>query len=378
MTENSNSKALQAAIGAEDLAEVEHGRIGASRLEVVLRGELQTIGGGPHRMPVDARSKLDRALFERHIERIALDGRFAQAHPDRISCRNRASGVAGDDLGPWFSVFARVNTTDHQNRQRQDRNLHRSHRLILPGDRGQGSILGRSTGPRRRRFCSRHRTRDAAIPALRSTSIFADLRQAVHNEPMWDERFAEPGFAYGTKENDFLASVADRIPPGRVLSLAEGEGRNAVFLASLGFDVTAVDTSSVGLEKARVLAAERGVSITTIEADLASFAIEEGGWQGIVSVFCHMPPPLRKALHRRCVAGLAPGGVFALEGFHVRQLEYGTGGPKDPDRLFSLDELRGELDGLDLVVAQEIDREIHEGRYHKGTAAVVQILARRA
>ena len=117
---------------------------------------------------------------------------------------------------------------------------------------------------------------------------------------MWDERFSEPGFAYGTEPNDFLASVADRIPMGRVLSLAEGEGRNAVFLAGLGYEVTAVDSSRVGLAKAEGLAAERGVTIATVNADLADFEIEPGVWQGIISIFCHLPPVVRAAVHERC------------------------------------------------------------------------------
>jgi len=192
---------------------------------------------------------------------------------------------------------------------------------------------------------------------------------------MWDERFSEPGFAYGTDPNGFLSSVAERIPKGHVLSLAEGEGRNAVYLAGLGHEVTAVDTSSVGLAKAEGLARERGVSITTVNADLAEFVIEPGFWQGIVSIYCHLPLPIRTALHRRCVAGLAPGGVFILEGFTPRQLEHGTGGPKNIELLMEPKALRDELNGLELEIAHEIERPVAAGKYHDGTAAVVQILA---
>ena len=192
---------------------------------------------------------------------------------------------------------------------------------------------------------------------------------------MWDERFSEPGFAYGTEPNAFLESEADRIPRGRVLSLAEGEGRNAVFLADLGYEVTAVDSSSVGLAKAERLAVERGVSITTIQADLADFEIEPGVWKGIVSIFCHLPPVIRTALHERCLRGLAPGGVFVLEGFTPRQLELGTGGPKTRELLMELDVIRQELPGLRFEIAREIERPVVEGKYHGGTAAVVQVFA---
>lgn len=192
---------------------------------------------------------------------------------------------------------------------------------------------------------------------------------------MWDERYSEPGYAYGTEPNDFLVSVADRIPDGPVLSLAEGEGRNAVFLAGLGHEVTAVDASSVGLAKADRLAAERGVSITTVHADLADFEIKPGQWQAIVSIYCHIAPELRSDLHRRCVSGLASGGVFILEAFTPRQLAHGTGGPKDVDLLMEPDDLRRELEGLDVETFQEIERTVSAGKYHGGTAVVLQILA---
>ncbi|OGU09240.1 MAG: SAM-dependent methyltransferase [Geobacteraceae bacterium GWC2_58_44] len=190
----------------------------------------------------------------------------------------------------------------------------------------------------------------------------------------WDERYSEPGFTYGTAPNEFLASVAGRIPRGRILSLAEGEGRNAVYLASLGYRVTAVDGSAVGLAKALALARERGVAITAIPADLAAFAIEWEQWEGIVACYCHLPSALRSRIHQAAVRGLKPGGVFVLEAFSEEQLAYGTGGPKSPDMLMSLDGLKRELAGLELVHAVQIEREVQEGRGHTGSASVLQIL----
>jgi len=192
---------------------------------------------------------------------------------------------------------------------------------------------------------------------------------------MWDERFSEPGYAYGTDPNGFLTSVADRIPHGNVLCLAEGEGRNAVYLAGLGYEVTAVDTSTVGLAKAKALASDRGVTIETVLADLDDYSIEPGAWQGIVSIYCHLPPVVRAALHERCLRGLAPGGVLVLEGFTPRQLELGTGGPKNRELLMELEIIRQELPGLRLEIGREIERDVAEGKYHGGTASVVQILA---
>ena len=193
-------------------------------------------------------------------------------------------------------------------------------------------------------------------------------------QPVWNERFNEPGFAYGTKPNDFLASVANLIPTGRVLSLAEGEGRNAVFLAGHGYDVVAVDSSAVGLEKAKCLAAERKVKISTLVADLKDFEIAPSSWNGIVSIFCHLPPTIRRTLYRAAVAGLKPGGVFVLEAYTQAQLTHGTGGPGKAELLMSLDQLKIELAGLKFVHAVEKERDVIEGKYHTGRAAVVQVV----
>ncbi len=190
----------------------------------------------------------------------------------------------------------------------------------------------------------------------------------------WDARYSEPGFAYGTAPNEFLVSVVDRIPQGKILSLAEGEGRNAVYLAGLGYDVTGVDASDVGLRKAADLARERGVTIRTILADLGTFKIEPDQWDGIIACYCHLPSLIRIPLHQAAVRGLKPGGVFVLEAFSKDQLGYGTGGPQSLDMLMSLDELKQELVGLEFVHAVQMEREVREGSGHTGLASVIQLL----
>jgi len=197
---------------------------------------------------------------------------------------------------------------------------------------------------------------------------------------MWNQRYNQPDYVYGTLPNDFLSSVATRIPThmvhkGKVLTLGEGEGRNAVFLASRGYDVTAVDMSDIGLEKARRLAAERGVQITTVTADLGEYQIKPDSWDGIISIFCHVPSAIRVPLHHAVVRGLKTGGVLILEAFTPRQLEFQTGGPTAPDMLMTLASLRQELTGLRFILGAEVDREVVEGKFHTGQAAVVQILA---
>lgn len=193
----------------------------------------------------------------------------------------------------------------------------------------------------------------------------------------WNERFAEPGYAYGTEPNDFVRECSAAIPAGRVLCLGEGQGRNAVYLAGQDFDVTAMDQSPIGLEKAAALARERGVKITTQVADLAEFEIAPGAWQGIVSVFIHLPSILRRDVHRRVVAGLAPGGAFVFEAYVPEQLRFRTGGPEDGDRLARLTTLVEELAGLEFEISREVERDVIEGRYHTGRAATAQILGRK-
>jgi SAM-dependent methyltransferase len=195
--------------------------------------------------------------------------------------------------------------------------------------------------------------------------------------PDWNRRFAEPGFAYGTAPNDFLVEVAPLLPPGPVLSLGEGEGRNGVYLAQLGRDVTAVDGSEVGLSKARRLAAERGVALHTVHASLTDYVIAPASWAVILCFFVHMPQPLRANVFRAARTGLRPGGLFVLEAFGPGQIAHGTGGPAEPSRLAPVAELQRELAGLEWVVARDVERVLDEGTYHSGMSSTVQILGRR-
>jgi len=196
----------------------------------------------------------------------------------------------------------------------------------------------------------------------------------------WNERYAEAEYAYGTAPNEFLKAEYKAIPAGRVLCLAEGEGRNSVFLAKQGYTVFAVDQSNVGLAKTQRLGLESDVIIDITEADLQDYEIEPSSWDGIVSISAHLPPSLRKRLHRQVVEGLKPGGVFILEAYTEKQLDMeGVGGPsaEQREKFMSLHELEQELDGLEFIIAQEAERDFDEGKYHQGPGAVVQIVARK-
>lgn len=192
----------------------------------------------------------------------------------------------------------------------------------------------------------------------------------------WNHRYALPGWAYGTEPNDFVREVAAQLE-GPVLCLGEGEGRNAVFLAQRGLEVTAIDLSPRALEKARELARARGVTITTQEADLADFDLGTARWGAILSVWCHLPPWLRTRVHHDVVRAPKPGGRFVLEAYTPAQLQFDTGGPKSLELLFPPEEVRAELAGLTFERFDAKEREVQEGEWHRGRSAVLQVLARR-
>jgi len=194
---------------------------------------------------------------------------------------------------------------------------------------------------------------------------------------MWDERYSSEDYAYGTRPNEFLAENFKQIPKGRVLSLAEGEGRNAVFLAQQGYEVTAVDASRVGLNKARKLAEANNVSIEFIQADLATYDLGESEWDGVVSIFCPLPSSLRKELYEKLKFALKPNGVFLLEAYTPDQLKHGTGGGSSADVMQTEESLRRELPGLNFFYLKELERDVREGIYHTGIGAVVQAIAKR-
>lgn len=195
----------------------------------------------------------------------------------------------------------------------------------------------------------------------------------------WDQRYAEPGYKYGTAPNAFLQQQAHRLAPGsRVLVPGDGEGRNSVWLAQQGHQVLAMDSSAQGLAKARALAAERGVAVETRHADLADWQPAPGGADAVVLVFVHLPPALRRSAHQRLAEALAPGGWLLLEAFHPRQLGRASGGPKDADMLVDLATLRADFAGrLDEVLGWEGEVVLDEGPGHQGAARVTRWLGRR-
>ncbi|ROL62584.1 SAM-dependent methyltransferase [Pseudomonas protegens] len=193
---------------------------------------------------------------------------------------------------------------------------------------------------------------------------------------MWDARYAVDEYVYGMTPNAFLAEHAGLLS-GPVLSVAEGEGRNAVYLASLGLDVLGVDSSAVGLTKAHKLAALKGVTIRTEIADMATYRPPEGAFGAVVSIFAHMPGYVRRRLHGLVAQSLSPGGIILLEAYRKDQLTRDTGGPDDLDMLMAGSEIEQEFPHFDVLMSREIERDVIEGKFHTGPACVVQFIARK-
>ena len=194
----------------------------------------------------------------------------------------------------------------------------------------------------------------------------------------WNARYAGEEFVYGREPNDFVVQAVSAIPhQGRVLCLADGEGRNSVWLARQGFRVTAVDVAEQGVAKGRELARASGVEIETRVADVTRFDLGIERWDAIVSIFLHLPSKARRELHRRAIAALAPGGVFVYEAYGPEQLRYRTGGPPEAQLLHSLDDVVPDFDGCAIERAFEGVRAVNEGRLHRGDGFVVQVIARK-
>lgn len=212
------------------------------------------------------------------------------------------------------------------------------------------------------------------MDALLSGSPYAEAMSSA----FWNERYAAESLAYGDAPNEFLAEVAEKLPrEGRAIDIGAGQGRNALYLASLGLDVLAVDQSEVGMMRAGAIARERGLALRTIAADLRDFDAEPGAFAVVSSIFVHLPAELRAVVHERVARWLAPGGVFVLEAYAPAQLERATGGPKDPTMIASLDQIVSELKGLTFEHRVERVRVVNEGSYHSGEASVVQVVARK-
>ena len=195
----------------------------------------------------------------------------------------------------------------------------------------------------------------------------------------WDERYTGDTFLFGTAPNAFLLTQQHRLPAhGAALAVADGEGRNGVWLAEQGLDVLAVDASDVGLAKSRRLAAERNVSMAWELADLSNWDFGRERFDVIAAIFIQFADPaLRTRLFASMVAALKPGGVLLLEGYRPEQLGYGTGGPSEVANLYTEAMLREAFAELTIEHLAAYDAAIHEGNGHHGMSALIDLVARK-
>lgn len=194
-------------------------------------------------------------------------------------------------------------------------------------------------------------------------------------QDFWEDKFAGEPYLYGTEPNAFIKAQAGRLKPGaKVLCLAEGEGRNAAFLAALGHSVKAVDFSAQALKKARQLAADRQVSIATEQADLTRWQCDET-YHAITATYLHLDEATALTVFQTVLDRLEPGGLFIGEFFSKKQLDYASGGPKNPDLLYET--ALFEKLGLEPLHLEETIAQLNEGHGHQGPGAVIRVVLKR-
>lgn len=196
----------------------------------------------------------------------------------------------------------------------------------------------------------------------------------------WDQRYENPEYIFGTNPNDYLVAQCKDLKPsgsGKALCLADGEGRNGVWLASQGWDVTGIDISSAGIEKAKKLADKIGVKANFSVGNVKDFDFYPNHYQLITSIFFHLPKELRQIIHRRCVRSLEVGGILVLESYSPEQLGQNTGGPKEIELLVSLSDVLEDFSDCEILHKYTGPRDVKEGIAHKGAAFVTQLTARR-
>ena len=195
----------------------------------------------------------------------------------------------------------------------------------------------------------------------------------------WNSRYAGEGYLFGTEPNRFLASQRDRLPRrGCALAIADGEGRNGVWLARQGLQVTSVEFAPAAIAKARRLAERYGVTLDLVQADLATWDWGAPRFDVVVGIFVQFAgPALRAVLFRRMRDVLLPGGLLLIEGYTPAQLRHGTGGPSEVENLYTEALLREAFAGMEILHLAEYEAELDEGTHHVGVSAVIDLVARK-
>ncbi|MFH6767652.1 class I SAM-dependent methyltransferase [Gaetbulibacter aquiaggeris] len=202
-------------------------------------------------------------------------------------------------------------------------------------------------------------------------------------ENLWDTRFGQKEYAYGTLPNAFFKSVIDTYNvEGKLLLPAEGEGRNAVYAAKKGFDVYAFDTSTEGKKKAMKLAKENNVTINYEVGDFYSLELLKEKFDAVVLIFAHFTPDIVSDYHKKITELLKPNGLVILEGFSENHIEFQknnpkAGGPKNLEMLFSKKTITRDFPDFEIIKLEEVEVELDEGIFHQGKAKVIRFIGRK-
>lgn len=194
----------------------------------------------------------------------------------------------------------------------------------------------------------------------------------------WDERYSQSEYIYGKEPNLFLKEMLNTVEPGKLLLPGEGEGRNAVYAAGTGWQVDAFDSSMEAQKKAQKLAYNKNVKINYTLSDLKTFDYPANYYDAIGLIYIHMAPQFRKEIHYQIIESLKPGGILILEAFSKEQLEYGSGGPKDKEMLFDIEDIRDDFSKLSIAMLKKEVVELHEGMGHSGFGSVIRFVGRKA
>lgn len=190
----------------------------------------------------------------------------------------------------------------------------------------------------------------------------------------WNNRYSTDEFIYGKKPNKFFEEEINKLKPGKILLPGEGEGRNAVYAASLGWDVDAVDQSETGKAKAMQLSSERKVKINYYIENLSSYTPKQNDYDAAAFIFLHLEENLRSIVFKKAIDSLKTGGKIILEVFEKDQIRYDSGGPKDEALLYSLEDISEEFIELDFENFSKEIITLDEGKYHQGKAAVIRFV----
>jgi ubiquinone/menaquinone biosynthesis C-methylase UbiE len=190
----------------------------------------------------------------------------------------------------------------------------------------------------------------------------------------WNERYSEKEYIYGEEPNIFFAEQLKNIKPGKIILPCEGEGRNAVYAASCGWEVNAFDSSEAGKTKALQLAAVKGVSINYTVDDATTITYAANSVDVVAFIYAHFPSNIRKQIHQKAITWLKPGGKLILEAFNPQQLQNNSGGPKELSMLYTEDMMKEDFASLNIELIENLTTELSEGKYHEGKASIIRVV----